>query len=192
MDADWSVELGSDDPALEFPWGSPDGTQRYVDLPGHPERLTEIPEAVQFPELGEFLLAVNAASSPWLTVKCDAWSNHELGEAEAIYEADRKLCCYIDLVAREPARRFSFERHEAWVKSAARAVSSDADDVIACEFIVRRCWFHPDQRLDPASMTLGFYVTLYLSGYGCSGTEARARWAQGLRTVTSVLTASAV
>ena len=64
MDADWSVELGADDAALEFPWSSPDGSMHYVDLLRSPDWLTAIPEAKQFPELGEFLLAINESTSP--------------------------------------------------------------------------------------------------------------------------------
>ena len=43
MDADWSVELGTDDPALEFPWTSPDGAQGYIDLSNDLNGLDRIP-----------------------------------------------------------------------------------------------------------------------------------------------------
>jgi hypothetical protein len=191
MDADWSVELGTDDPALEFPWSSSEGPQRFIDLVQHPQSLDEIPEAALFPELGDALHTINVKSSPWLTAKCDVWIDEELGEAEAIYAANQKLCCYLDLIARDPAARFSFERHEAWVKAAARQLSTADEEAIACEFIVRRCWYHPDVVADAAQATPGFYVTLYLFGYGSGETEARARWAEGLRRVTPVLAALA-
>jgi hypothetical protein len=77
MDADWSVELGAEDAALEFPWSSPDGPQRYVALQRHPELLADIPEAVQYPALGDFLRALNVPSSLWLTAKCDVWTGKE-------------------------------------------------------------------------------------------------------------------
>ena len=202
MYADWSVELGSDDAALEFPWSSPDGSQRYVDLQRHPDGLTEIPEAARFPELGEFLRAINQPYSPWLTTKCDMWLDFELGEAEAIHEANLKLCSYVDLIAREEAARFSFERHEQSVKSVARELSSDDALPIACEFIVRRCWYHTevsslragDDAAAPgeANPVPGFYVTFYLFGYGDDEAQARARWAEGLQHVTSALNACAL
>src|SRR5271169_4667856 len=69
MDADWSVELGADDAVLEFPWSSPDGAQRYLDLQRHPELRAEIPEAVRFPELGEFLLVMNGSTTNWTKPK---------------------------------------------------------------------------------------------------------------------------
>lgn len=200
MDADWSVELGHDDPALEFPWSSPDGSHRYSDLTQRPGALFEIPEAALYPELGECLLAVNVPSSPWLTVKCDVWLNAELREAEAIYDANLKLCSYVDLIARASSSRFSFERHERWAKSAARELSSDHEEPIACEFIVRRCWYHaePSARRSQANATStaedptpGFNVTFYLFGYGKDAAQARTRWAEGLRRATPLLTALA-
>ena len=201
MDADWSVELGADDAALEFPWSSPDGTQRYRDLQQHPELLREIPEATRFPELGQFLLAINTAITPCLTAKCDVWTENDLGEAESIYHARLKLCSYVDLVFREDDPRFSFARHEQWVKSAARALSNDDESPVACEFIVRRCWYHPEvstlHEFDDTSSPdgwnplPGFYVTCYLFGYGDDEAQTRARWAEGLCRVTAVLTALA-
>ena len=197
MDADWSVELGHDDETLDFPWCSPDGSLRYIDLSQHPSALTEIPEATQYRELGEFLLAVNAPPSPWLTVKCDIWLDNELGEAEKIYDATVKQSSYVDLIARDLAARFSFERHEKWVKSAARQLSNDDTEPIACEFIVRRCWYHPETNRDSSQADAapakddpspGFYVTFYLSGYADDEAQARTRWATGLQWVTSVLT----
>ncbi len=199
MDADWSVELGADDPVLEFPWSSPDGSQHYVNLREQPELLAAIPEATNNPELGDFLREINAPPSPWTTVKCDIWLDDDLGEAEAIYDATAKFCCYVDLIASDMAARLSFERHEAWVKSAARKLDSEDAEPIACEFIVRRCWYLPEaegERFDAdptgadAEPSPGFYVTLYVSGYGREEAEARTYWGAGLRRVTSVLTAA--
>lgn len=45
MDVDFTIELGSDDPALEVPWADPDGRLRYHNLKLHPASLGEIPEA---------------------------------------------------------------------------------------------------------------------------------------------------
>ncbi len=199
MDADWSVELGADDPVLEFPWSSPDGSLQYVDLRQQPELLTAIPEAKNNPELSEFLRETNAQPSPWTTVKCDIWLDEDLGEAEAIYGATVKFCCYVDFIASDLTARLSFERHQAWVKAASRRLDSEDGEPIACEFIVRCCWYHPvdEGELSDAAATLadaesspGFYVTLYLSGYGCDEAEARIRWARGLRLLTPVLLAS--
>lgn len=217
MDADWSVELRADDAALEFPWISPDRTQHYIDLQRQPERLREIPEATRFPELGECLLAINTAITLWLTAKCDAWMEIICGtEAPSLgaagYDAPEaapfqsasfalKLCSYVDLVFREEDPRFCFARHEQWVKSAVREFSGDDDLPVLCEFIVRRCWYHPEvstlrefddtSSLDGEDPLPGFYVTCYLFGYGNDEAQTRARWAEGLRRVSTVLTALA-
>src|SRR3954466_14051498 len=77
---DFSVELGPDEPALELPWASPDGTQRYYDLKRRPELLLEIQEAHDNRELGEFLVTTNSAVSVLETAKCDTWLSDELAE----------------------------------------------------------------------------------------------------------------
>jgi hypothetical protein len=200
MDVDWSVELGAEDPVLEFPWSSPDGKQRYVNLSQHPDAIAEVSEAVHYPELGEFLRKVNTESSPWVTAKCDVWLNDEIAEAEPIYDANVKFCSYVDLVARDSPVRSAFERHESWVKATAGQLDSATEEPIACEFIVRRCWTHSesaDQQLafaraaDQAEPRHGFYVTFYLFGYGAHAAEARTNWAEGLRRVTGIIAASA-
>lgn len=202
MDADWSVELRADDAALEFPWSSSDGSQRYVDLQRHPELLAEVPEAARNPELGEFLRALNAPASPWLSAKCDVWTEHDLGEAKAIYMAKLKFGSYVDLIFRRDDDRFSFDRHETFAKSAARELSGDDELPIACEFIVRRCWYHlevsPSRQADDAAspegqdLLPGFYVTFYVFGYGGDKRQARARWSDGLRRVATVLTSASL
>ena len=186
MDADWSVELGREDPALEFPWTSANGLRRYVDLLQSPESISEIPEAEQYPELAECLRALNTPDSPWQTVKCDVWLERELDEAEQIYDATLKFCSYIDLIARDVSKRFSFDQHERFVRLAAQQLSNNDSELVSCEFIVRRCWFH-EAKLG-GDLTAGFCVTFYLFGYANTKVEARARWARGLHRVTSLLT----
>jgi hypothetical protein len=189
MDADWSVELGRDDPTLEFPWFSPDGSRRYIDLLQSPQSAHEIPEARQWPQLAEFLLALNGPMSAWQTVKCDVWLDDDLGEAELMYEATLKFCSYVDLIARDAPARFSLEHHESFVKSAAKQLSDDDEQAISCEFTVRRCWYHGQG--PKHDLSSGFYVTFYLFGYGSNEGQARARWGEGLRRGTAILTGRA-
>ena len=73
MQADFSIELGAEDDAMELPWQSPDGKLRYYDLKRQPELLLEVSEAFENKELGEFLAATNSANSILETSKCDAW-----------------------------------------------------------------------------------------------------------------------
>jgi hypothetical protein len=51
--------------------------------------------------------------------------------------------------------------------------------------------FDDTTSLDGKSPLPGFYVTFYLFGYGADETEARKRWAKGLRQVTALLAATA-
>lgn len=185
MDADWSVELGRDDPTLEFPWSSPDGSRRYIDLLQSPESVAEIPEARQYPELADFLLVLNGSVSAWRTAKCDVWLDDELVESELIYDATLKFCSYVDLIARDALARFSLERHECFVKSAAKQLSDDDGVPVSCEFTLRRCWYLGE--LAGSDVRAGFYITFYLFGYGSGEAHARARWAEGLRRGTSIL-----
>ena len=98
MDADFSIELGREDPVLDFPWKDPAGRLAYVDLKRHPELLARIEEAGKFPELGEFLRAANSARSVVETAKCDAWATRELSAEEEIYDASHKFASYVDAV----------------------------------------------------------------------------------------------
>ena len=98
MQADYSVELGKEDPALELPWISADGSTRYYDLKRNPELVLQIPEALGSPELSAFLTRINAAGFPLQTAKCDLWYSRELSVEEEIFGAAGKFVSYIDLV----------------------------------------------------------------------------------------------
>src|ERR1700682_2292682 len=98
MQADYSVELGADDPVLEFPWSSDDTAVCYYDLKGHPDLISNIPEVRDNPDLGKFLSRINAANFPLLTAKCDTWFSPEISAAEEIFGAACKFSSYVDLV----------------------------------------------------------------------------------------------
>src|SRR5215467_8932548 len=98
MQADYAIELGKNDPALELPWESADGASRYFDLRDNPELLLEVVEARHSPELKAFLARINAPSFPLQTAKCDLWYSRELLPEEDVFGAQGKLVSYIDLV----------------------------------------------------------------------------------------------
>ena len=87
MDADFSVELGRDDPVLDFPWTDPDGRLLYFDLKQHPELIAKLEEVENFPELGEFIRTVNSTRSALQSAKCDVWATTELNAEEGIFDA---------------------------------------------------------------------------------------------------------
>jgi len=96
MDADFSIELGHEDPVLDFPWNDPSGKLAYLDVKRHPEFLDQVEEAEEFPELKEFLSVLNSPRSMLETAKCDAWVTMDLSSEEEIYEAAHKFASYVD------------------------------------------------------------------------------------------------
>jgi hypothetical protein len=141
MHADFSVELGRDDAALELPWSSADPAMRFYDLKKHPEWLQQIPEAMAWPELGAFLARINAAGFPLATAKCDAWASSEVTPEEEIF-GDRKFVSYIDLVFEDAAARCSFEKHEAFAKTLCRLLGQAPQIPATVEVVIRRCYYY--------------------------------------------------
>ncbi len=188
MDADYSVELGADDDVLDFPWSSPEHNLRYYDLKNQPDLLLYVSEAAQYQELGRYLAAVNSHASALLTAKCDVWTEDDLSEAEAIYEAKTKLACYVDHLfagAGESPEdpRFSFEWHERFAQRLVELLARVPPISAAIEAVIRRCYYHLDQNEERA----GYYMTIYVSGYGDDPLDARRRWSIALDLLQNVL-----
>jgi hypothetical protein len=146
MHADFSVELGRDDAALEMPWTSPEPTVRYYDLKSHPELVRQIPEAVTHPELAAFLTRINAAGFPLATAKCDAWASREVAPEEEIF-GDRKFVSYVDLVFEDASKRCSFEKHEAFAKDLCGLLGQAPEIPAAVEVVIRRCYYQGEGSL---------------------------------------------
>jgi hypothetical protein len=173
MLADYSVELGPEDPALELPWRSDDPAIRYFDLKRHPELLCDVPEAAAHPELAAFLGRVNAPEFPLETAKCDAWASQEILPEEEIFDAEYKFASYVDLIFCDPGSRLSFEQHEALAKNLCKLLKHAPDIAASIEFMIRRCYYHREQAGDSMS---GFYITAYVNAFGQSEEEARKQW----------------
>jgi hypothetical protein len=176
MDADFSIELGREDPVLDFPWNDPAGKVAYVDLKRHPELMARIEEAEQFPELGEFLRALNSPRSMVETAKCDAWETSELSAEEEVYAASHKFASYVDVVFSNIDARLSLSTHEQFARKLVALLQRAPETPSAAEVCVRRCYF-----AEEGGVREGFYFTLYVSGYGNDGTSARQNWGIGLR-----------
>jgi hypothetical protein len=142
MQADYSVELGRDDPALEIPWSSGDPSLRYYDLKNYPELVLKIPEAMANPEISAFLTRINAPGFPLATAKCDAWHSREISPEEEIFGADRKFVSYVDLFFVDESHRCSFEKNETLAKGICRLLSSAPDIAATVELVIRRCYYH--------------------------------------------------
>jgi hypothetical protein len=193
MDADFSIELGPEDPVLDFPWKDPSGKLAYVALKRHPELMERIEEAEKFPELGEFLQAMNSARGMVETAKCDAWATTDLSPEEEVYDASHKFVSYVDVVfsnidARQSssrpsplhpsALRESFPAHEQFARKLVELLRRVPEIPSAAEVCVRRCFFGED-----GGVREGFYCTLYVSGYGNDSASARQNWAVGLKLI---------
>jgi hypothetical protein len=175
MDADFSIELGREDPVLDFPWTDPASKLAYVDVKGCPELMASIEEAEKFPELGEFLRVMNSARSMVETAKCDAWATTELSVEEDVYDASHKFASYVDVVFSEIDKRQSFALHEQFARKLVELLRRVPDTPSAAEVSVRRCFFAAQD-----GVREGYYCTLYVSGYGSDEASARQNWEVGL------------
>lgn len=178
MQAAYSAELGREDPALEVPWRSEDGTSQYYDLKRHPDLVLQIPEAAGSPELNAFLNRINAAAFPLQTAKCDTWYSREISAEEEIFGAAGKFISYIDLVFEADEPRLSLEKHEALAKSLCGLLQRAPEMAATVELVIRRCYYHSQGYPDESSS--GFCITTYVSGFGDGEPEARQRWSIAL------------
>ncbi|HMB84094.1 MAG TPA: hypothetical protein VKI40_08610 [Terriglobales bacterium] len=178
MDADFSIELGREDPVLDFPWKDAAGKLAYVDLKRHPEFMARIEEAERFPELGEFLRALNSPRSMVDTAKCDAWDTSELSAEEEVYGASHKFASYVDVVFSDIAVRLSLSTHEQFARKLIALLQRAPETPSAAEVCVRRCYF-----AEGGGVREGCYCTLYVSGYGKDKASARLNWGVGLKLV---------
>jgi hypothetical protein len=179
MLAEWSVELGSEDPRLELPWRSEDQQLRFLDLKRQPELLLEVREACFYPELAEFLSWANSPESPLETAKCDAWTSRQIEAEEEVFGEVCKFGSYIDLLFVKGTKT-KFIDYEQFVQALARLLRHAPEISSAAEFIVRRCI---DHRAESEPNTDGYYITFYLNGYGEDELQARKRWAIALKMV---------
>ena len=146
--------------------------RRFAAPPGTPDRT--FPRRRSTPSSANFCAPSTSPHSPWLTAKCDVWLDDELGEAEAIYDAKLKLCSYVDLVARDEAARFSFERHETVGEDRRRA-----------QLVERRC-AAGGVRVHRAALLVSHGSQFFASGRRCRNTGRTESCSGFLRDVLSV------
>jgi hypothetical protein len=181
MDADFSIELGPDAPALELPWRDHDGEIRFVNLRS-PEpieqQLERIPEVKDSPALRRFLMALNSERSVWQTVKCDLWHAACAAE-ENLYGAGCEQGSYIDLVLAQPsAARADLALHMKSARKLAAMLEENEGLAASAEIVVRRCYFHSDGNMDESED--GYCLSFFLTGYGSTPEEASSNWEQAM------------
>jgi hypothetical protein len=177
MDAEFTVELGSDDPTLAVPWQSPDGSVEYVDLRAHPEKIDELSEVREFQELGECLRALNTRD--FVTAKCDACFDTLMDVDDEPYEAKMKCASYVDLFFTGERQLAPFAEHESKAREVVQRLRTDEELPARAEITVRRAYFREET---------GFYWTIYVFGYGDDTEDARANWGKALQAVLRAIT----
>jgi hypothetical protein len=182
VEADFAVELGADDENLELPWAADDGGPRYYDLKRQPELLLSLEEARRVPELGGFLAVINSSTGILETAKCDTWSSTEINAEEEIFGAAYKFCSYVDMLFSAGTSRYSFAEHEQFARRVTQRLKRVPEIPAAAEFLIRRCFYHVADKIQE-----GFYITLYLFGYGDDEPQARQRWAIALKLVENAI-----
>ena len=183
MQADFAIELGRYDEVLEIPWSSPDGSLRYYDLKTRPEDICHIREANEFPQVREFLAAINSPAGPLATAKCDVWASTEMNPEEEIYGAACKFGSYVDFFFADESSRFSLPAHEQFAGHITELLKRAPEIPAAADFLVRRCFY----RSGDAETHEGFYITHYLFGYGEDETHARQQWAIAMKLVENAI-----
>jgi hypothetical protein len=176
VEADYAVELGAEDETLELPWAAADGGPRYYDLKRKPELLLNLEEAGRVPELAEFLAIMNSPAGILETAKCDSWSSTDMNPEEEIFGAAHKFCSYVDVLFSQDALRYCFADHEQFAKRVTQLLQHAPEIPAAVELLIRRCFYHVAGEIQE-----GFYITLYLFGYGDDEPQARQRWAIALK-----------
>lgn len=182
MQADFAVELGPDDETLDFPWVDETGRLQYYDVKRRPDLLGEVEEAQREPALGEFLTAINSATSILETAKCDVWPSIEINPEEEIFGGAHKFGSYVDLLFTSARSRLDFSRHEDFARRLTGLLGKAPEIPAAAEFLIRRCYYG-----DTEPHQSGFYITFYLFGYGEGEAQAHQRWVIGLKLVENAI-----
>lgn len=179
MLAEFEVEIGGASPMLSVPWADERGLLAFFDLRENPALVDDIPES-RDAALRNALLELNSSASPFLTAKCDLWTTQELSEEEDVFQAAWKHASYIDLLWRDPVQRARFAVCESAMREWILGLRESSLQPASAAMILRRCnvWNRA-----------GYYWTVYLSGYGETGSAARDTWAGALQELLRLLLA---
>jgi hypothetical protein len=182
VQAAFYVELDDGDDRLEIPWAHPENPANcFCDLKAAPALLDRISETHDNPPLRRFLAALNAPDTLFATAKCDTWPTDEFSPEEraAFPQAQTKYAGYVDLVFSREEFNFHREHYEQLARRLLPLLTP-APAAARAELCLRRCYFRARQQW-------GFYLTLFLNGYGRETAEAKKEWASGLEALQSAL-----
>jgi len=165
-------------PAVPYPAvDHEDGNRNsgYVRVKGDPETVARIPEAQGWPELQDFLLAVNAAQSPIESVGCE--KGFSPSDVEGPTE---KLGSYIDVILTDLARNAAPE-------NLLLLASNLLPSVAGCE----KWWSNVEMCLQPMRFLSGtvspWGLMVRVTGYGRGQDEARKWWGETMGRLTKAV-----
>jgi hypothetical protein len=192
MLSEWNAACAHEDPTVVVPWSDPASGARFFDLRTEPYDIAEIPEAELHPALGRALRSLNAARSPVITAKCDAWAlvpdtDDTLLESlrMELMLAEEDAACgfssYIDLIWRERSLFASSHQQQDRLDRITRRVQKLSHPEAALDCTLRPAF------LDLNSPLEGFAVSLYVTAIGADADLAKRRWELALEDVVSVL-----
>lgn len=182
MQAEFYVELGEGADRLEIPWADPEEpANRYFDLRASPACLDRVREAQANPALRDFLRAVNAPASFFATARCDAWTTNEFsgGERASFPAAQAKYASYIDLFFARDAFNSHRRHYQELTRRLVQQLAPESPAARA-ELCLRHCYYRERN-------AWGYYLTIFLYGYGTGPREAHEQWAAGLAALRRVL-----
>jgi len=182
VQAAFYVELDEGDDRLEIPWADPDNpANRFFDLRADLRGLDQIAEARDNPPLRRFLAAVNSPDTLFATAKCDTWQTDEFSpdERAAFPQAQTKYASYVDLVFSRDAFNFH-RRHYEQLAHRLIPLLLPTSTAARTELCLRHCHFRPHEEW-------GFYLTVFLHGYGRDAAEAEHQWTEALEVFESAL-----
>ena len=166
MEADFSVELGSDDEVLDLPWSIHMVAFVTTILSTSRNCFRSLKKPVSFRNCAEFLAAINATAK-LESAKCDAWFTTDIQPGDSIFGARGKFGGYVDLIF-SSSERLSFPAHERLAQQLTKLLKRVPAIPAAAELLIRRCYYR-----DCGQTTVGFYFTAYLFGYGDDAEQSR-------------------
>lgn len=182
MQTEFFVELGPEADRLEIPWASEEApANRYYDLKRQPELLNRVAEAQGNCPLRHFLESLNRPASLFATAKCDTWTTSEFSTQErAAFPAARaKFASYVDPVFAPAPLNLHPQHYEQLGRRLAQQLAPQPVPARA-ELCLRHCYYH-------AQRVWGFYLTIFLYGYGTKPDDAQQHWATGLAALARAL-----
>jgi len=182
VQAAFYIELEDGDDRLEIPWADPTHPANcFYDLKAEPGRLDQISETRDNPPLRGFLATLNAPDTVFATAKCDIWQTDEFGpeERETFPQAQTKFAGYVDVNFSGDSLNFD-RRHYEQLARRLIPLLLPAPAGARVELCLRRCYYRGRE-------AWGFYLTVFLYGYGRDAAEAKNEWAAGLKALESAL-----